>query len=101
MANYAEIFKRAAQQAADHLHSLEIYDDFDNDDATRAQIDRAIFEIQTRIRKMTPRRTRKPRNPLATIQQQLKRLNQTLGDTGGYGWSLDQYNKRMEDKTQE
>lgn len=41
--NYREVYKRVCEAAAEHLDSLEIYDEFDDCDADR--IDRAILDI--------------------------------------------------------
>ena len=45
--DYRKIKRIVRREAADHLYSLEIYDEFDEKDVDK--VDRAIREIQTEI----------------------------------------------------
>lgn len=42
--NYRQVYRQICRYAAEHLYSLEVYDEFDSEDAGR--IDRAIGELQ-------------------------------------------------------
>lgn len=45
--NYREVYKAVCKHAAEHLDSLDIYDEFGDEDADR--IERAICEIQGQL----------------------------------------------------
>jgi len=53
--DYRAVYRQVCQLAAEHLYSLEVYDEFDDEDAER--VDRAITELQgVLIRKSQGRR---------------------------------------------
>lgn len=49
--NYRKVKRRVRRAAAEHLYSLEIYDEFDEADEDR--VSRAIYEIQNELRGKT------------------------------------------------
>ena len=51
---YKDVYKKVCSLAADHLYSLEVYDEFEPEDEER--VDRAIDEIQRQLKqKSEPR----------------------------------------------
>ena len=56
--DYRAVYREVCRLAAEHLYSLEIYDEFDEGDADR--VDKAIAELQgVLIRKSQGKRTKK------------------------------------------
>lgn len=48
---YRRVLKIAAKYAADHLYSLEMYDEPELEDASVEQVDKAIETLQWRLRR--------------------------------------------------
>jgi hypothetical protein len=48
---YRDVLKIVAREAAEHLYSLEIYDEPELEDASTDQVDKAIETLQWRLRR--------------------------------------------------
>jgi len=57
--NYRDVYRKICKHAAEHLYSLEVYDEFDGEDEDR--IDRAIGELQA----LLYRKARRAENSLS------------------------------------
>lgn len=86
--NYPDVYKKVCRLAADHLCSMEVYDQFDSEDEER--IDRAIAEIQRQLSQKAEKRTRSNSVPkLDEVEAEFARLlDEKMTAEFGFDWPL-------------
>ena len=87
---YRDIYRKICQLAADHLDSLEVYDEFEPEDEDR--IDRAINEIQRQLKQKSEPKIRLTREELEAIDQKVERQQDQLDERMtlefGVNWAI-------------
>ena len=73
---YKDIYKKACKLASSHLDSMEVYDEFEPEDAKR--IERAILEIQRQLQAKSEKRTRLTKAEYKEIETKEERLREEL-----------------------
>lgn len=86
--NYADVYKEICKLAAEHLYSLEVYDQFDSDDEER--VDRAIDEIQRQLRRKSEKHTRNGNYQMRDEEEEefARLLNEKMSAEFGSDWPL-------------
>ncbi len=87
---YKNVYRKMCKLAAEHLYSLEAYDEFDPEDEER--VNRAINEIQRQLTQKSEPRIRLTREELEAIDQKIERqqkqLDERLTLEFGINWAL-------------